>query len=375
MACLIHWFSKSMRAPQASEAGLSGPLFRRLRRLGSSLVFFFLLLLPLVSFGEQQEHPLEFKGQVKIPEHTLPHRARILLVLNGVASSYSGREWADFGGRFRFHNIRPGAYSLVIYFPGIGQVMESLDLTPSFSDAKGRIEKRFEFGEKDLHVVMQNAQENTVTVRELSIPWSAQAEYEKGLVRLEHSDGDGAIQHFEKAVEKAPQFAEALNHIGTIYFQQREFSKAEHYFREALEKDPHAYEPLVNLGGALLSLDRPREALAVNQQAQEIRPSDPLVNAQLGLSYMALGDNQRAIECLETTEKLDPAHFTYPQIPLAEIYFHLDDNRSAERQLEEFLKIHPDSPQSEKVRRALDRLRKGGEPVSGGAQSNDRPPL
>ena len=336
--------------------------------------FLLLLLLPLGSFADQPEQQLEFKGQVKIPEHTLRRRARILLVLNGVTSSYSGRDWADFDGRFRFHKIKPGAYSLVIYFPGIGQVIQSLDLTRSFSDEKGRIQKQFEFDEKDLHVIMQNAQENTVTVRELSIPWGARVEYEKALVRLEHSDGDGAIQHFEKAVEKAPQFAEALNHIGTIYFQQREFSKAEHYFREALEKDMHAYEPLVNLGGALLALDRPREALAINQHAQNTRPGDPLANAQLGLSYMALGDYERAIECLETTEKLDPAHFTYPQIPLAEIYVHLADRLSAERQLEEFLKVHPDSAQSEKVRRALDRLRKEGEPPSGAVRSNQRPP-
>jgi tetratricopeptide (TPR) repeat protein len=129
----------------------------------------------------------------------------------------------------------------------------------------------------------------------------------------------------------------------------------------------------VNLGGALLSLDRPREALAINQHAQNTRPDDPLANAQLGLSYMALGDYQRAIECLETTEKLDPAHFTYPQIPLAEIYIHLADRPSAQRQLEEFLKLHPDSPQSEKVRRALDRLQMKREPPAG-APSNELPP-
>ena len=372
MACFFHRLSNRTRAHWAAQAA-KGASCRSLCRLAAPLAFLMLLLFPLGSFGDPREQQFEFQGQVKIPEHTLRHRARILLVLNGVASSYSGREWAGFDGRFRFHNIKPGAYSLVIYFPGIGQVIQSLDLTRSFSDARGRIQKQFEFGEKELHVVMQNAQENTVTVRELSIPWGAKAEYEKALVRLEHSDGDGAIQHFEKAVEKAPQFAEAFNQIGTIYFQQREFSKAEHYFREALEKDPQAYEPLVNLGGALLSLDRPREALAINQHAQNTRPGDPLANAQLGLSYMALGDYQRAIECLETTEKLDPAHFTYPQIPLAEIYIHLADRPSAQRQLEEFLKLHPDSPRSEKVRRALDRLQMKREPPAG-APSNELPP-
>jgi tetratricopeptide (TPR) repeat protein len=364
MACYIQSWSNRNRVHRASQAARGGAWCWSLCWPAAPFAFLLLLLLPLGSFADSREQQLEFNGQVKIPEHTLRRRARILLVLSGVTSSYSGREWADFDGRFRFHKIKPGSYSLVIYFPGVGQVIQSLDITRSFSDAKGRIQKQFEFDEKDLRVVMQNAQENTVTVRELSIPWGAKVEYEKALVRLEHSDGAGAIQHFEKALEKAPQFAEALNHIGTIYFQQREFSKAEHYFREALEKDPHAYEPLVNLGGALLSLDRPREALAINQHAQNTRPGDPLANAQLGLSYMALGDYERAIECLQTTEKLDPAHFTYPQIPLAEIYLHLANRPSAERQLEEFLKVHPDSEQSEKVRRALDRLRKESEPPS-----------
>jgi hypothetical protein len=41
---------------------------------------------------------------------------------------------------------------------------------------------------------------------------------------------------------------------------------------------------------------------------------------------------------------------------LAEIYFKKNDNRSAEQELNEFLRLHPDSAEAKRVRDLLDRL-------------------
>src|SRR5258708_1476129 len=142
MACYIHSLFNRCRTHRASKAAVCRSLTYWLLRWAISLTFVFLLLLPYGLLADQHDLQLEFKGQVKIPEHSLRRRARILLVLNGVTSSYSGRESADSDGRFRFHNVKPGAYSLVIYLPGIGQGMQSIELTRSFSDAKGRIQKQ-----------------------------------------------------------------------------------------------------------------------------------------------------------------------------------------------------------------------------------------
>jgi Flp pilus assembly protein TadD len=333
----------------------------------AALLTAFVFLAASILAASSKQDLFRFDGQVTLPPHTLSPKKRLVILLHGVDAPFSGRTWADWKGRFHFSDVMPGTYSLGIYVPDQGGITQTVDITKSFADRKGRIERKFEFNEQTLRALLNSEPQSIVSVRELSIPPKSVSEYRKAQSRLAHHDVDGAIEHLKKAVALAPQFIEAVNDLGTISFQQREFAQAEHYFRQALQQDPHAYEPLVNLGGALLAQGRAREALAVNLHAQDTRPSDPLANAQLGLSYFAIGEYEPAIACFRTTEQLDPAHFSNPQITLAEIYIRREDSAAAVRELESFLKFHPDSPHAQSVRETIDELKvrsRHGEPLA-----------
>ena len=106
----------------------------------------------------------------------------------------------------------------------------------------------------------------------------------------------------------------------------------------------------MNLGGVLLNLERPREALGYNERAVVRRPNDALANSQLGLSYFNLNQIEPAEKYLKIAVELDPAHFSHPQLTLAEIYAQRGDRNSALDQLRDFLKRHPDSPEESAVR-------------------------
>ena len=106
----------------------------------------------------------------------------------------------------------------------------------------------------------------------------------------------GAVAHFERAVELAPQFSEAWNHLGTIAYQSRDYPRAESCFRKALDADPEAFQPLVNLGGVSINLGKFEEALQYNLYAALTRPNDALANSQLGMSYFYLGKLDLAAE-------------------------------------------------------------------------------
>ena len=51
--------------------------------------------------------------------------------------------------------------------------------------------------------------------------------------------------------------------------------------------------------------------------------------------------------------RLDPAHFSHPQLFLAEIHLRRGDRRAAADDLDSFLKHHPDWPQAAKMRDAI----------------------
>ena len=314
-----------------------------------------LLATPMLA-AESHEKLLEFRGQVLLPANVLSPKKTLTLALFGVELPFTARTWAGSDGRFRFRDLKPGSYTLSIYIPNDGEILETVEITKSFADSKGRVEKKFAFDEESLHAQVRPMAQDMVSVRVLGIPARARGEYEKAEARLRHQDVDGAIQHLEKAIELAPQFAEALNNLGTIYFQKQEFSRAEQIFRTALQKDPQAYQPLVNLGGTVLAQGRLQEALTINLRAQSIHPADALANAQLGLCYFLLGEDDRALTYLETTKRIDPAHFSNPEIPLAEIHIHRSEKAAALRELDDFLKMHPDSDQTTKVRGLIEKL-------------------
>ena len=291
-----------------------------------------------------------------LPSRTLTWGERLSLTLFGVESPFVARTTVSPGGTFRFRNLNPGAYSLSIYVPRVGEILQTVEITPSFADTKGRVEKKYLLDEESLRSKARPIPRGIVSVRELSIPAKAIKEYQEAQERLRRYEVERAIEHLQKAVEIAPQFVEALNNLGTIYYQRREYAAAEDSFRQALKQEPEAFAPLVNLGAVLLALERLQESLEINQQAQEVRPQDALANAQLGLNYLLVGEPEKAIQYLDRTKELDPAHFSNPQLPLARIYLRRSEQEAALRELEDFLEHHPDSPTAPQVRAMIEEI-------------------
>jgi tetratricopeptide (TPR) repeat protein len=322
----------------------------------SLLIALAMLAIPsLLPAGET----LELGGRVIIPPEAVLRGKRITLTAIHVGTAFHARTRADSDGRFRFKEVPIGTYSLSIVIPGAGEIRNTVDVTPAFADREGRVERNFIFDEDTLANDASPLNQGMVSVRQLSIPRKARREYSKARDDLRRQRVDDAWQRLLKAVEIAPQFLEAYNYLGVLAYQKRDYGLAEHYFRRALALDPEAYEPLVNLGGALLAVGRPDEALDVNRKAHLLRPGDALANAQLGLSHYLLGNDEEALAYLVRTQEIDPAHFTNPQIPLANIYLRNSDNESAIRELEDFLEFHPDSPEVESVQAMLKRVQFG----------------
>jgi tetratricopeptide (TPR) repeat protein len=168
---------------------------------------------------------------------------------------------------------------------------------------------------------------------------------------------EGAVSHLERAVEIAPQYSIAWNNLGTIAYQSRRFTDAERYFRRSLEQDRTAFEPLVNLGGVLLTVGNLDEALEYNVGAVLARPNDALANSQLGMTYFAVGSLNLAEKYLEIAKRLDPGHFSHPQLTLAAIHVRRHESAKAVAELEDFLQRHPDSPRAAELRETITRMR------------------
>jgi len=256
-------------------------------------------------------------------------------------------------GRFHFRKLLPGTYTIVVFSPEHGEARRTVEVGPGTADSRLRVSAQLDFAPGDFTFVGPVRRRDTVSARDLAIPENALRDYEEARKALSRRDSASAVSHLERAVKAAPQFAAAWNELGTIAYQTQHFDRAEECFRQALDQDPRAYEPLVNLGGVEVTLHKTERALDYNIYAVLARPNDALANSQLGQAYFQAGNDDLALKYLEIARRLDPAHFSHPQLVMAEIHLRRNQRDAAAADLEDFLKFHPDWPKAAEMRRAI----------------------
>jgi tetratricopeptide (TPR) repeat protein len=307
------------------------------------------LALGAIAVSSTTAQTLDLVGEVN------PPLARGRATLSAVQSPLY-RESPVRESRFVFRSLAPGGYTLVVMDPSWGLTRQTVQVTGSFADEKGRVQVEVDLDRSAVTRARRVEDQGTVSVADLKVTPKARAAVRKAHARFGKGDQQGAIALLHKAVEISPSFTQAWNELGTVAYKAGRYSDAEGYFRTALDHDPLAFEPLVNLGGALLSQNRFDDALNFNLAAQGMRPDSALANAQLGINFFHKSQFHKAREFLLRAKQADPSHFSYPQLFLAEIYGKQGKLAEARGELDEMLRLHPDAPVTDLARNALRRL-------------------
>jgi tetratricopeptide (TPR) repeat protein len=150
-----------------------------------------------------------------------------------------------------------------------------------------------------------------------------------------------AREHLEKALDIEPNYPDALDALGKINFQEKQFAKAAELYQKALTINPDFYPARVDLGGVLLAMGDYESALPENSKAVEIRPDDSVAQSQLGQVLFHLKRYDEALKHLEIAKGLDPLSYTLPGLYIAQIHQARGENAAAVTEYKEFLKNHP----------------------------------
>lgn len=306
------------------------------------------LLLYLVVPAEAAERLYEISGKIEPP-------VEASVSIFGASEPFAEAALADRSGRFHFSKLKAGAYTLAAIAPGRGEARLTVEAGPGTVESNNRVLVSLRIPDAER---IDLARRHSVSTSELRIPERAWREYRDAETALSRRDAESARKHFEAAVSIAPRFATAWNNLGTIAYQAGQFEGAAECFQKALAADPTAYEPLVNLGGVLINLNRFEEARKYNQHAVLLRERDALANSQLGLTYFELGDDSSAEKYLRRASEIDPAHFSHPQLVLAQIHIRRNQPAQAAVDLENFLTFHPDAPNAAELRRDISLFRR-----------------
>ena len=110
-----------------------------------------------------------------------------------------------------------------------------------------------------------------------------------------------AREAFLRAIDINPQDADSFAQLGLTFEMQQQAEEAEKHYRRALLVEPAHRQSHWQLGRLLNQQQRYEEAVAHLVQALE--PQDrasPMIRRELAQGLVALGDDEKAINTLET---------------------------------------------------------------------------
>lgn len=170
---------------------------------------------------------------------------------------------------------------------------------------------------------------------------------------------DLAAQHFQKALDIKPDYAPAKNNLGTVYLDKKEWDTAIKYFKEVSENMLYATPQLAmsNLGWAYYNKKEYTLAETYYLKALDLEPE--FINAQrgLGLTYIAMGRIDEAVEILERAVK------NYPKVALlyddlARVYVISHDYEKALDAYHKVIELAPDTAMAKEAEKAARRIKR-----------------
>ena len=225
---------------------------------------------------------------------------------------------AFFTESFRLSPMSEAAVHLSTIYIGeqrYPEAEEVLDLLITLMDEKAALEQSEETsGEHDAEAPDSNS--NT---------WRADKEYLQftlGLVLKKQEKYIPAMKHLRDVVMMNDQYEEAFNYLGECCAAIQQNKEAESFFIHANRLDPQYFQPVMNLGKLYYHQERYKKAIIAmeyyitlveeqgNTQQQltekDQEPQTEFMHELLGLSYMQLGDKEKAIEIWKKSLEANP---------------------------------------------------------------------
>jgi len=199
-----------------------------------------------------------------------------------------------------------------------------------------------------LHSSAQSRQSNyEVSVRELRIPLKAHQNFEQGMECLAKKDAAGSLPHFQRAISEFAGYYEAYDRIGAADLKLWRVPEAEQAFRKSIELSGGGFaHPLLALGAILDDQGKFEEALTVIRKGLDLNPESWTGYYYLGLALF--GSNR-----LDEAEKSDreallrKTEFPKAHLLLADIHSRQKQYASLVIDLDEYLRLVPDGPDSD----------------------------
>ncbi len=134
----------------------------------------------------------------------------------------------------------------------------------------------------------------------------AAKQYILGNARKKINDFQGAIEHYELAIEADSNYIPAIHNMGNTYSKMGDYNKAIDCYRRAITNKPSEYRSYLFLAFTFRTMEEYSMALDVLQTAKKLGPYSEWVFYELAINYYMLGNLEEARGAIEECLRLNP---------------------------------------------------------------------
>jgi len=162
--------------------------------------------------------------------------------------------------------------------------------------------------------------------------------------------------HLKEAIRLKPDYSDAYNYLGFVYFRDGKVDEAIQYYHKALENELYLnpQDAHLNLGVAYLSRKEYRKAMLHLEEAIRLVPDFTAAYNNLGLAYEGLGQDDKARFYYERAVEFNP-QYADAYLNLGKLFYRNGERQKAKTN---FIQVVRLAPTSEKAMEAQGYLRK-----------------
>jgi tetratricopeptide (TPR) repeat protein len=176
--------------------------------------------------------PAEIRGQLRYAQGGAPAN-EIVVRLDQLTGGFVEEARTDRMGKFRFSNLLPVQYRLVVRHPGYKEIEKEVNLVITSSEYL-----QLQLTPEELP---PSARTGTYKIVSANVSPEARREFEKAdnvLAGDARDKLEKGMRHLENAIATDPNFLEAQLRLGGVYMDLAQWERAEHAFLRAREIDP-----------------------------------------------------------------------------------------------------------------------------------------